>query len=269
MYCSPLAENKSNYTCFTKKNLIKIAKAYNETYDNKIKYSTKTKKELWTEINNRLQSSCDNEYCWINKQFIKNTHNRDILYEKFRPKMPSEWKKDKNTWLNTYDIKNVMSQYEKKYSNFIFFGPVPADCPTNIRCELSDLDILDIKSKKIYNIGIVFNLDTHDKSGSHWVAVFADLNKCKIYYYDSYGKMPTKWILKFIENFIEKCKDANMKMNFYYNNTRHQFQNSECGVYSMNFIIELLKGKSFNEIIKQKIPDKVMNDLRFYLYRPE
>ena len=41
--------------------------------------------------------------------------------------MPLKWKENKNEWLNTLDIEAVMKQYEKKYNNFIFIGPVPID----------------------------------------------------------------------------------------------------------------------------------------------
>ena len=44
-------------------------------------------------------------------------------------------------------------------------------------------------------MGIVFNLDPHDKPGSHWVSMYVDLNNGGIYYFDSYGYKPLKEIL--------------------------------------------------------------------------
>ena len=49
---------------------------------------------------------------------------------------------------------------------------------------------------------------------------------------------------------------------------QHQYGNSECGVYSINFILRLLKGKSFEDITKKLIPDKMMTDYRSFLFRP-
>ena len=52
-----------------------------------------------------------------------------------------------------------------------------------------------------------------------------------------------------------------------YNKTRHQFANSECGVYSMNFIIERLKGKSFEEVTGNVVKDEEMNSRRKTYFR--
>ena len=54
----------------------------------------------------------------------------------------------------------------------------------------------------------------------------------------------------------------NVKVESTHNETRHQFGNSECGMYSLNFILELLEGKSFNEVCSSKIPDTKVNHLR-------
>ena len=47
-------------------------------------------------------------------------------------------------------------------------------------------------------------------------------------------------------------------MRKYVNNIRHQFKNSECGVYSMHFIINLLEGKTFEDVTKNIIKDDDM-----------
>ena len=54
-------------------------------------------------------------------------------------------------------------------------------------------------------------------------------------------------------NYIEK-KIKTIK----FNQTRHQFKNSECGVYSINFILRLLKGETF-EFICDNITIKKMD----------
>ena len=47
-----------------------------------------------------------------------------------------------------------------------------------------------------------------------------------------------------------------------YNKIQHQFKNSECGVYSMNFIIRLLNNESFDHIVNNITKDDKMNDCR-------
>ena len=44
------------------------------------------------------------------------------------------------------------------------------------------------KGKKY--IGVVFNLDNHRNSGSHWIAMFCHIPKKEICYWDSYGYQP-------------------------------------------------------------------------------
>ena len=46
------------------------------------------------------------------------------------------------------------------------------------------------------------------------------------------------------------------------NTRRHQFSNSECGMYCLYFIIRMLKGDSFSKFTSKKIPDKFMMKLR-------
>ena len=38
----------------------------------------------------------------------------------FKPKIPKTWIKEKNTWLTTTDIENVIFQYEKAIKDFKF-----------------------------------------------------------------------------------------------------------------------------------------------------
>ena len=52
-----------------------------------------------------------------------------------------------------------------------------------------------------------------------------------------------------------------------YNNIQHQKGDSECGVYSMNFIIRLAKGESFDDIIKNITNDNEMNQCRKVYFR--
>lgn len=53
-----------------------------------------------------------------------------------------------------------------------------------------------------------------------------------------------------------------------WNKKKHQFGGSECGVYSMNFIIESIKGNKLSDIENKKISDYSVNILRNYFYRP-
>ena len=258
MNCSPANKSKDN-TCYSRDQLIKIASSLNRKKNAKIGLK-KTKNALWESIRKTLFPVCTTEWCWLDHVDV----DKEMKESTFRPEMPTEWVKNKYEWLSTTDIQDVMVQYEKQYENFRFFGPVPVDCPKDIYCELTDLDIQKLKSKGVDYIGVVFNLDRHDQSGSHWVALYINIPKCLITYYDSTASEPPEYIKYFINMVGIKLG----KHTYEYNKKRHQYGGSECGMYSMNFLIESLKGKSLNDFQNKQITDREVNLLRNYLYRP-
>ena len=174
--------------------------------------------------------------------------------------------KNKYTWLNTYDILRVMKQYEKKYDDFRFLGVVPSDCPTKIHCELSNIDIKTLKKNKVNKIGLIYNLDVSTGPGTHWVAVYIDNKNDEINYYDSYGSEPIKLINDFIIKLNNKYRKLGYQPKIIYNDKRHQYGGSECGMYSINFILERLNNVNMYQIYNRKISDKKMNHLRKLLY---
>ena len=69
-----------------------------------------------------------------------------------------------------------------------------------------------------------------------------------------------------LDNFtcrVIKCKQYDIQ----YNKKQHQFKNSECGVYSMNFIIRLLNGESFRSIEADIMKDDKMLQCRGVYFR--
>ena len=255
-----------------------------------------SEKTLWNNIDKVVKKyfNCKNEMCWSTLPFVK---QKNVLLKRFKPFKPKEWEKDKYTWLNTTDIENVMEQYQVRYPEFRFLGVSPIDydfkfedneCVTEDLCRLNLKDLYDDNIRKI---GAVFNLDKHDQSGSHWVSFFCDFNEREAYYYDSYGLRPpydVRKLMKEISNqsinipntkvkidqdkkgvCLDECDPQEQRLfSTYYNDIRHQFQNSECGVYSMHFIISFLEGKTFVDIIKNIINDEQMNKNRDIYYQP-
>lgn len=244
-HCAPHIKNNS-ITCYSKDSLIKISKSLD------LKYKGKTKNMLWKNIKSKLQTKCNNEICWSN-------NNSNIQNKTFVSKAPKSWKYNKNQWLSTTDINSVLEKYEKKYKTFKYIGAIPSDCPKDIYCELSNFNS---KIKNYKKIGIVYNLDKHYQSGSHWVAIFINLNTNKIIYFDSYGDNPPK----LINFFIKKCC-KNLNLDFSYNTKRYQYGDSECGMFSIYFILNCLKNKSLKHLNKKNFNDFVMGELRTILFR--
>jgi len=68
---------------------------------------------------------------------------------------------------------------------------------------------------------------------------------------------------------IKSSKDVNFLNDFdiRYNNIQHQLKDSECGVYSMNFIIRAVKGESFDDITTNITTDSEINECRDVYFR--
>jgi len=268
--CAP-GKNFTDNSCYTLDDLIKIAQEYNKIYNNSIEI-VNDKKTLLKSLVSEMKKTydCDDQVCWLNTNIMKNLSN--VKKYTFRPEGP----KSKYKWLSTSNINDVMYQYENIYPKFKFLGAVPYD--------FEELDFYDFKKLNLNNFssmypyfGMVINLDPHYKSGSHWVSLYGDFNKKHVYFFDSFGKPPRKKIRKFIRRLVNfmYTNQYNKKINFKsvelddlkdfrikFNDKQHQFKNSECGVYSMNFIIRLLKKETFDEIINEKLDDKFMNSCR-------
>ena len=287
-HCTP--SNKSeDISCIPLKLLKKIARSLNK-YDSdegKIKLRC-SKDELHKCISDRIKgmSNCRYENCWITINIIKNElldNEIDLFESSFRPSIPEKWDENPNEWLSTVDINRVMEQYEKAYPNFQYMGANPIDFNKKLRknkCvsdELCKLNIEDIRKKGKKSIGMVFNTDPHDKSGEHWFAVYIDLygtnikKKPHIFHFDSLAKEPKDEIVNFVEDIKKQCGSLNKgkKIDFLFNDIKHQHNNTECGVYCLHFLVSMLQGKDFKKYIKNKRSDEQMEKFRKIFFIPK
>lgn len=220
------------------------------------------KKILVDIINQSLKNN--NQLNWLSlpifKHLRKNTKN---LYNKiFKPIGPN----NNNEWLSNHDIQNIFSQYEDYYKDFKFLGAVPRDFDNDEDMKFSFINYNDFVDKGITKIGIIFNHDKSGQSGSHWVSLFINLKIGQIYYFDSVGKEPKKEINLLISKFIDFFKKYNINYILKINKTEHQQKNSECGVYSVSFILRLLDGESFDDISSQPIDDDTIQQCRLLYF---
>lgn len=268
-FCGPHVEdnkNRLNNSCFDRDALIKIAASWNQhNSSNQIKFTNRTSsKKLYEMINERMKDRCSKEFCWVKQDFLKDKVEKEEELQVFKPERPDSWKENEREWLNTLDIRAVMDQYEEKYNDFLFVGPVPIDFDEKLnfgQCvvdELCKINLNKLNKEGIEKLGVIFNLDKHTQSGSHWVAMFCSIPKKEICYWDSYGMRPPGEVTKLMNRLKKQGKEMDMKMKIKINDNRHQFKGSECGVYCINFIVNLLEGKTFKYITKKIIDDDKM-----------
>ena len=257
--CSP--ENKhKEYTCYTDDDLINLKKMWNARHPDK-PIETTNSKEIWLSLKDYYSNICNKESCWI-KQMTKGTKMEKELLDSFAPESPNDWKKNPNEWLSSVDIVEVMNQYEKKYKCFEFIGPSPIDYDTHMLngdCvweELCHFNLEEqIKSKKT-KIGIIFNTDPHNKGGSHWISLFINIKTGAIFFFDSAGNKVPKQIMKFSNNIIEQGNNLKNPIKFTFDQNHpveHQYGNTECGIYSLFFIIHMLEDKITAHYLKTHI----------------
>lgn len=187
--CAP--NNYKNDSCFPDEVVRDIAKRVNSQTSEKLVIN-KNGKELMSEVRSTMK--CEDDVCVVKNEILGD--NKSKLIEYFKPPIPKSWEKNPTTWTSTLDIDQVLSQYENKYKDFKYLGAVPIDFDTRMSDDVcvSD-DLCKINMRELWNsgkrnVGMVFNLDPHYKSGSHWVSMFVDGKNGGIYYFDSVGKEP-------------------------------------------------------------------------------
>jgi hypothetical protein len=274
--CSP--ENKSkDYTCYSDKDLQKLRDMWNARHPDRPIKETDSK-QIWDILKNYYINICNKESCWI-RQMTKNTNLEKELLDAFAPESPKEWKKNPNEWLSSLDILEVMNQYEKKYKCFDFIGPSPIDYDThklNGECVWEELCHFNLQ-KQIKNgytkIGVIFNTDPHYKGGQHWISLFINIKKKTIFFFDSAGDAIPSQIKKFVDTVIEQGSKLTNPIHFKFDQNypvEHQYDNTECGIYSLFFIVHMLEEKITGNYLKTHIlKDKYMEKFRKVYYNSE
>jgi hypothetical protein len=242
--CSPNNLNR-DFSCFSLSELVELTQTLNK-YTKKNLVLSNNKKELWNNLYKQLEPFCDNEMCWLKQDVFKKLEpelKKKLDLFTFKPKLSGLYK-----WLTTNDINNVMQQYQIIYPQMNYLGALPCDFPNYTNVNLNN--VYDTTT-------LILNLDSNKGPGTHWVGVYIKDNV--IEYFDSLGKKPNKCIYK---TFAKLWPLYTIK----YNNLVHQLRNSQCGVYSIYFIIQRLLGKSFDDITTNVIRDKEMKEFRTFLF---
>ena len=128
------------------------------------------------------------------------------------------------------EIMKIMKPYKR------FLGVVASD------------RVYKLKPDANKDSAFIMNLDKYNKPGSHWIAVFISPKKSKsIEYYNSFGEEPSMEFLKQMKKVIDRMGlDYLLKLKV--NRIKKQAErSSECGYYSMNFLMDRFKGLPFDD----------------------
>jgi len=216
------------------------------------------------------------EHCLLDHSDLNPDTKKELRKQYLRIRYPKEWEKKPDSWLDNFNIQNVMKQYEEVFPWFEFMGVYPMDfsvqnpyvknsAPKCLHAELCNLKLKDEYAKGKRGIGMVFNLDPHYKSGSHWVGLYIDIQNIKkpfISYFDSYGYKTPPMIARFMRAFTLQIPECELGFNA----RRFQHSNTECGMYSMYFIVCMIYGIQFKNFCKEATKDATMLELRKILF---
>lgn len=274
--CSPLSDSDNTFSCLSSNQLRDMAKKWNKKHPDRVIKGTKPR-EIWNEFKEIFKGSCNNEKCWLKNGFLRGGMSDDMIASLYAPDAPKKWRDNPRTWLSSSDITSVMKQYEEKYPCFNFIGPSPIDFDTLLYNEgdgtpvyvWDELRKFNVNKQGVHTkIGVIFNTDPHYKSGEHWVSLFVDLKRDLVVYFDSAGDDIPKEIMTLVERIQKQGKESNPIRDFKFiknHPVQHQKKNTECGMYSLYFIIQMLKTKSdYAPFLdkKNKINDEEMEALR-------
>lgn len=250
---------------FDAKEVENVRKVYNEEHPNESPIQPSSPTKVWNEIKHRLHEACE-------------TGRGECILAHLlqKPKGPSSWNINPEEWITSDEIDAIEKQFEKIFKEYKHIGTFPIDFDKHTRtgqCLVSTLCSLDIKSlyaKGYQQLGIIFNTDVSTGPGQHWIATFCDLRPELEYprmtYFDSYAHKPEKQIQVLMRRWKQQWDETGIHskpMKLTYNATRHQYQDSECGMYSLYFHYCCLMGIP----MEKRIPDEVVRGLRGLLFR--
>lgn len=241
-----------------------LRKVYNSEHPKESPIPKGSMKATWEEIRKRMHEKCQSG---VTECIVRHMMKK--------PKAPESWSKNPEEWLSSLDIDNFERELMHIFPKYYYMGAIPIDfdkksktgtCVVNALCSTKIKQIYD---KGYDQIGIVFNTDVSTGPGEHWIAVFIDLSPDfehpRMTYFDSYSRPPEKEIQRLMARWKEQWDSTGIHkkpMELNYNKTRHQYENSECGMYCLYFHYCCLLGIP----MEKRVPDDVVRSFRGVLF---
>jgi hypothetical protein len=290
--CEPAREGQEYHTtCFTLKELTSMAKELNidinasssDMTGNGGKKSKPTKQEIHDMLTTALKTEKGNDVELMKHRKLSHLFEDGTV---IRPEAPEKY-------LSNFDIDNNLKQWERAYPYFHSFGATPYNFfdgywGCNVCSDLKNFDVEKFQKNGKKCWALIVNLDCSNSGGSHWVTLFykrVGKTRAKLTYFDSLGprqevldstgksikmtddKYPIPFEIKrFADDIIKKASKHGVKVNFTWNKRRHQMENSECGMYSLYYTINCIRGKRYIDS-GMPIPDKQMEIFRHLIFQ--
>lgn len=242
-------------------------------------------KELLSAINAAISDPTNSE---LQRQIMYHKGITDILAdEEFVDTLIKGFKvpaPQGNKLFSNFNIDLILGQLHEMVPTFKNYNCVLMDFHTNNSEPLTQASmpnsqlIAGIKSGEIATFGTIPNtlVSTGDTSKvGHWVALFGDFRDdanshldsngiWSVEYYNSTGNNAPagmyKWMQQLAETIQSECNHKCVALNV--SNVSSQQGPSECGIYSLHYIICRLMGIPYKHFREDKIPDKSIEKIR-------
>lgn len=268
------------YSCFSNQSLVKIANAINETPENtqipkdliqKVSRNHKSsRKKLIGLIREALRPNCKEDLphhedsCAVQTLQVSLGDDQDAV----PPPAPNNQLIINKPW-STSEVQAAMNYIEKKYPKFMFLEAAPMDFDSKSKTgqclvsELCEFDIRDVLKHKKQCFGSLFNTHPSYKPGGHWICLFCCLYSGRVCFYDSYGFLPEKEIVRFMKRIQSQYQEVFGKpMTMLYNDYQNQQKGVECGTFCIMFLSEMARHGDMSKAIRYIKDDDRVRELR-------
>jgi len=199
-----------------------------------------------------------------------------ILKDKFVPDGPS----DSTALLDNFNIDNTLSQWasgsKKEFGKKFHHIPFQMIDFVSNNTELAKLSIPDLKKNGFDCFGVVLNTDVSTGRGKHWFAIYGDLQHTGtdddpyvLEYFNSSGYPPRPEVSTWMETVKhDLAKDYKKHVKIVHATHKQiQYSRTECGVWSLVYILSRLLGKPPNWIATIGANDSDMIEFRKRLFK--
>lgn len=159
------------------------------------------------------------------------------------------------------------TEYEKKF----YHVPFQMIDFYQTQTELAKLNLNELINKGYDCMGVVINTDVSTGRGIHWFCLYVDLssNPITVEYFNSSGFPPRSEVVFWMEQAAMELRKKGKDVKIINATNNRQIQNSktECGVWSLVYILSRLKGKDPNWIVNTNVDDDDMIQFRKRLFR--
>ena len=239
-------------SCYNSSQILRLRNAWNDYYAKKNpneKINENNPRKVREILAKKLMNQCKSDGCWLKLPFAQKAGIK--LEDVFAPLMPDSWENNIIEWLTDRDIRKVMKQFEKVYPDFVFLGPAPIDFNKKIKVgnsktkacvndELCDFSLKKLEKMGKTKVGIIVNTDEHTRGGSHWKSIFIknEEKSIRITKYDSNAGPQENEIRQLIHRI--KSDYPHKSVHTLTNHSPDQFGSSECGMFAISFLFDML-----------------------------